>query len=153
MTNEEFDKAHGGNGVVHDEIIYYADGATRENLHHGMQYDPPTDPLTRARNVRVYWEQHRHWARVKFTQLKHRLQAQAVSAARGTYTAPREVEIVELEELQKRVKSLDKKWQEAVATEDGLHPQRTSSPGAERARAMQQQIAARAGERIKALEI
>lgn len=150
---EAFDKEHGGDGVVFRGMVYFADGATRSNHPRATLFDPPKDPLARARNVQVYWEHRRKWARLEFNKLKQRLEQDVYAASKGLWTAPSDEQIAELEALQKKVKRVDQEYEVACAAVKKLHPQLHVSPGAQRARAMHEDAVRRANARIKAIEI
>lgn len=98
-----FDEEH-GESVHVGNMIYYADGASRENSSFPAMHSPPYDPFERARKVIFFHEQSLAKEREKFDKFKSALQL------RGDAT---DDEVAHLKALQRKVKHHQRKLEEA----------------------------------------
>lgn len=112
---EDFHGKHGPEMVIHNGLVYFPDGATRDNSEGCRLMPPSEDPRERARCVLIFHKVTYELAAAKFRKNKER----ALALIEGTYEGIRENHIdheamaADLAKERKRVIALEKAWKTA----------------------------------------
>lgn len=109
---EKFDKEHGNDYILIDGWLLFSDGAVRE-VRAGLMRKPPVDPYQAAKLIVRYWQAKLNLAEDEFRILKGNLLIRVNDNLQRGYDSPGPEAIAKLEGLQKKVRGLQVRLQQA----------------------------------------
>jgi hypothetical protein len=119
---EKFHEVH-GECVEHKGMLFFIDGACRENSTFGGMTEPPENEQQKAKAILLFWKIKLNYAVTRFDEKKQALLWAAQAAARDGASAPPESELEELKALKKEVQKCQKAANEAAQTVEDSVPE------------------------------
>lgn len=140
-----------------DNLLLFANGAAYEDAPFeggGARYEPPTDPMTLARNKHQYWKVKVSRAEADFKQLHSRLMEHVnVELTRGGLGPPTKSQIDQLTELRQRVDFMRAEYDKAKTAWDAVNPRHLSAEADKRNRADRERELSKVKEQLRNLSI